>query len=152
MIIQNINIREIIMINKAIIIGRVGNKSDKTTKNGQEMVVLNIATNRKWTNKQGQSEEKTTWHTVNFFGKLAEIAKRYSHVGSLVYIEGEINHNQISSGENAGQWAYSITANQLKLLPSPTKNNDESKPNKDKSGNPNKQWNEGDFDDSEIPF
>lgn len=135
------------MINKATIIGRIGNKDVKTTKSGQDMVVLNLATNRKWINKQGQSEEKTTWHTVSFFGKLAEIAQKYTHVGNLVYIEGEINHNQIASGDNAGQWAYSITASQLKLLPSGSKNDKESKPGQETS----KQLKE-EFDDSLIPF
>lgn len=115
------------MINKATLVGRVGKKDTRTLKNGTEMATIYLATNRQWIDAQGQKQEQTVWHNVNFFNKLADVVNKYAHVGNLVYIEGEINHKQITDGEKAGQWAYSVTANQFKMLPSGKKEGD-SKP------------------------
>lgn len=109
------------MINEATLIGRIGKKDIRELKNGTEMATLYLATNRKWLDSSGVQQEQTVWHNVNFFNKLADIVKKYAHVGNLVYIKGEINHKQITKGEREGQWAYSITGSQLKLLPSGTK-------------------------------
>ena len=105
------------MINKAILLGRVGKVDTKTTKNGTLMANIYLATNRKWTDHSGQQQTFTTWHNVNFFDKLAEIVRDYVQVGNLVYIEGEINNKKIESGDKAGQYVYSVTANLIKLLP-----------------------------------
>ena len=113
------------MINEATLIGRVGKKDIRTLKNGSEMATLYLATSNQWTDKSGVKQEQTTWHNVNFFDKLSEIVNKYAHVGNLVYIKGQINHKQIPEGEKKGQWSYSITANQIKLLPSNKKTEEE---------------------------
>lgn len=133
------------MINEATLIGRIGKKDSKTLKNGSEMALLSIATSRKWIDGNGQQQENTTWHNVNFFNKLAEIVNKYAEVGGLVYIKGEINNKQITSGEREGQWAYSITGNQIKLIPTGAKKDKESKPDK-------KQDDLDEFDDDSITF
>jgi single-strand DNA-binding protein len=117
------------MINEATLIGRIGKKDIRPLKNGTEVATLYIATSKKWLDANGNQTEQTTWHNVNFFNKLADIVKRYAHVGGLVYIKGEINNKQIEKGERQGQWAYSVTGSQIKLLPSSTKKNgQETKP------------------------
>ncbi len=112
------------MINEATLIGRVGKKDLRTLKNGSEMATIYLATSNQWVDKSGTKQVQTTWHNVNFFDKLAEIANKYAHVGNLVYIKGQINHKEIPEGDKKGQWTYSITAKEIKLLPSAKKESD----------------------------
>lgn len=136
------------MINKAQLLGRIGKKDTKTTRNGTDMTILSIATGRKYIDSQGQKQEKTTWHNVQCFSKLAEIAQKYAHVGHLIYIEGEINNQKVVY-ENVEKWMYSVTASEIKLLPQPAKKKDnDAQPNQSENQN---SWDDG-LDDSSIPF
>lgn len=105
------------MIQEATLLGRVGKKDTRKTKEGSEMTTIYLATNRNWTDREGVKQEQTVWHNVNFYNKLSDIVSRHAHVGNLVYIKGEINHKKIESGEKMGQWAYSVTASSIRLLP-----------------------------------
>jgi len=105
------------MMNTAILMGRVGKKDTKVLKNGGELTVLSLATNKKWKDASGTAQEQTTWHNISCFSKLAEIASKYVHVGDLVLIQGEIQNKKVESGERAGQYMYSIHANDIKLIP-----------------------------------
>ena len=109
------------MIQEATLLGRIGKKDIRTLKDGSEMATIYLATNRNWTDREGTKQEQTVWHNVNFFNKLSDIVKRHAHVGNLVYIKGEINHKKIEHGDKIGQWAYSVTANSIKLLPNAKK-------------------------------
>ncbi len=109
--------------------GRIGKKETKTLKNGNELTVLSIATTRKWNNSEGQLQEETTWHTVQCFNKLGEIAKKYAQVGHLIYIEGEINNRKQESGNGEVKYFYSINCNELKLIPGQKKRDENEKPN-----------------------
>lgn len=104
------------MLNEANLIGRVGKKSYKNLSNGNAMVTLYVATRKKWKDNNGEKQEQTTWHNVNFFSKLAELCDQYVDVGSLLFIKGEINNKQITHGEKQGQWAYSVTGHDFKIL------------------------------------
>ena len=77
---------------KVILVGNVGSDIEvKHSQSGQSIVPLSIATSESWTDKTtGQKQEKTEWHRVVMFGKLAEIAGQYLHKGSKVYIEGKL--------------------------------------------------------------
>lgn len=136
------------MINEATLIGRVGKKDIHTIKNGSKMATLSLATNSQWTNANGEKQEKTVWHNVNFFSKLADVVEKYAHVGNLVYIKGEINHKKIETGDHAGQWNYSITGSLLRLLPSAAKKSAESHENQKSLSTTTRE----EFDDCEIPF
>jgi single-strand DNA-binding protein len=131
------------MINEATLIGRVGKKDTKELKNGSEMSTIYLATSRKWLDVKGAQQEQTVWHNVNFYNKLSDVVKKYVEVGALVYIKGEINHKQIASGEKQGQWAYSITASQIKIL---------SYSKKQDSKSSQATATTEDFDDDSIPF
>lgn len=133
------------MINKATLLGRIGKKDEKVLKNGNALTVLSIATSKKWKNQQGEQQEETTWHTVQCFNKLAEIAKKYAHVGQIVYIEGEINHRKQESGNGEVKYYYSINCNELKLIPGQKKPEDTGNASTFQNGN------SSDFDDL-IPF
>ena len=77
-------------VNKAIILGRAGKDTEvRSTKGGTSVASMSIATDSSWT-KDGEKHEKTEWHNVVAWGKLAEIAGDYVHKGKQVYIEGRI--------------------------------------------------------------
>ncbi|MDD7804474.1 MAG: single-stranded DNA-binding protein [Endozoicomonas sp. (ex Botrylloides leachii)] len=79
-------------INKVILIGNLGNDPDvRYTPNGAAIANLSIATSESWTDKNtGQRQDRTEWHRVVIFGKLAEISKQYLRKGSKVYLEGKL--------------------------------------------------------------
>lgn len=131
------------MINEAILIGNVGRKETKSLKNGGEVTVVSLATTSKYQDYSGTKQSKTTWHNVNFFSKLSDIAKKYIHVGDLIYVRGEINNKKIENGERAGQYMYSVTAIEVKFFPS-----------RQKKENMNSSSSEEEFDvtEEEIPF
>jgi single-strand DNA-binding protein len=80
------------MINKVILVGNLGREPEiKFTGDGKAIANLAVATNESWTDKTtGQKVEKTEWHRVVIFGRLADIAQKYLHKGSKVYIEGQL--------------------------------------------------------------
>ena len=79
-------------INKVILVGNLGAKPEvKYASNGNAIANLSVATSDSWTDKNtGQNQERTEWHKVSLFGKLAEIAGQYLDKGSKVYIEGKV--------------------------------------------------------------
>lgn len=133
------------MINQAILLGRVGKKGNKALRNGGEMTTLSIATSKKWKDQSGTMQEQTTWHNVSCFSKLAEVANKYVHVGDLVFIQGDIQHKKIESGDRAGQYAYSIHANEIKFIPSGKKSDAQSTPNQEKKES------RYEFEDNDVP-
>ena len=80
------------MINKVILVGNLGREPDvKFTGDGKAIANLAVATSESWTDKTtGQKVEKTGWHRVVIFGRLADIAQKFLHKGSKVYIEGQL--------------------------------------------------------------
>jgi len=104
------------MINKATLLGRIGKKEYKSIKNDSFLCSISLATSKKYIDSQGKSKEKTNWHYVNFFNKLADIANRYAEVGDLIYIEGEICNRKIDDN-GITRIVHSINATELKLLP-----------------------------------
>ena len=80
------------MINKVILVGNLGREPDiKFTGDGKAIANLAVATNESWTDKTtGQKVEKTEWHRVVVFGKLADVCQKYLHKGSKIYVEGKL--------------------------------------------------------------
>ena len=79
-------------VNKVILIGNLGNDPEmKYASNGNAIANLSVATSESWTNKNtGLKEERTEWHSVSIFGKIAEVAGKHLKKGSKVYLEGQI--------------------------------------------------------------
>jgi single-strand DNA-binding protein len=105
------------MLNKAQLIGFLGTDPEIRYTQEQEAVArVRIATSEIW-KKNGEKHEKTEWHNVVFFGKLAEIVGEHLKKGSLVYVEG---HLQTRSWEKDGETRYTteIIAESMKMLPS----------------------------------
>ena len=134
------------MINEATIVGRVGKKDFKELKNGSNLACFSVATNKKYKDSTGEKKTITTWHNVNFFGGLAEVAFKYMEIGNLVYIKGEINNALVDKGNEKPQWYSSIHGNVFKILPTQSKT--EGVP----PDNYNEKEQDNEFDDSDVPF
>lgn len=104
-------------INKVILVGNLGADPDtRYTASGSAVTKIRIATTRAWNDRQtGEKQERTDWHRITFFGKLAEISAEYLRKGSQVYVEGRL---QTSSYEKEGQTHYStdVIANEMQML------------------------------------
>ena len=96
-------------INKVILVGNLGAKPEiKYASNGNAVSNLSIATSESWTDKStGEKQERTEWHRVSLFGKLAEIAAQYTDKGSKVYVEGKLETRKYT--DNAGIEKYSTS-------------------------------------------
>lgn len=94
-------------VNKVILVGNMGQDPEvRYTQDGKAIATLSLATSESWKDQQGQKQEKTEWHRVVIFGKLAEIAQQYVTKGSKVYIEGKLQTRKWQD-TNTGQDRYS---------------------------------------------
>ncbi len=107
-------------LNKTLLIGRLGRDPElKYMQNGNAVCGFSIATSETWKDKSGEKQEKTEWHNVVMFGKLAEIAGEYLNKGSEVYIEGKIETKTWQDKEGNDRQTTQIIANEMKMLGSP---------------------------------
>ncbi len=104
------------MINQATLLGRVGRIETKTTSTAIKITNMSIVTSKKFT-KNGEKQEKVTWHNVTAFSKLAEIAETYVNVGDLLYIQGEMENQKYTTQDGQEKVKHFIIANELKLMP-----------------------------------
>ena len=106
-------------INKAIILGNLGNDPEvKFMPNGKEVCSISVATSISWQDQSGQKQEKTEWHRITAFGKLAEIMGKYLKKGSKVYIEGRIETKKYQAQDGTDRYSTSIIANEMQMLDS----------------------------------
>lgn len=107
-------------INKAIIVGNLGQDPEvKYTASGTAIANISVATSESWTDKQsGQKQEKTEWHRIVMYKKLAEIAGQYLKKGSKVYIEGKIQTRKWQDQSGQDRYTTEIVANEMQMLDS----------------------------------
>ena len=105
-------------LNKAILIGNLGADPEiRSTNSGTRVATLSIATSRQWTNRSsGQQEEKTEWHRVVCWDKLADIIERYVKKGDRVYVEGQIEYRKYEDRDGVTKWSTEIRARELIML------------------------------------
>ena len=105
-------------INKVIIIGHIGKDPEtRHMPNGDAATSITVATSDKWKDKAtGETVEKTEWHRISFFGKLAEIAGQYLKKGSQVYIEGSLRSRKYTDKDGAEKYATDIRADNMIML------------------------------------
>lgn len=148
-------------INKVILIGNLGRDPEvRYTPNGTAVANIALATSESWKDKQsGETQERTEWHRVVFYTRLAEIAGEYLRKGSKVYIEGRLQTRKWQD-KTSGQDRYmtEIIAETMQMLDSKGGNNNQNPPElgmPEKSGNETHQpvmaGDSGQFDD-DIPF
>jgi single-strand DNA-binding protein len=105
-------------VNKAIIIGTLGKDPElKYTAGGAAIAQISVATNESWKDKQtGEQQERTEWHRIVIFGKLAEIAGQYLRKGSQAYFEGRIQTRKWQDQQGQDKYSTEINANQMQML------------------------------------
>ena len=104
-------------VNKVILIGNIGKDPEiRYMPSGDAMVNLTLATTDNWKDKNGEKQERTEWHRVAIFGKLAEIAGQYLKKGSQVYFEGSLKTRKWTNKEGQDQYTTEIIADKMQML------------------------------------
>ena len=105
-------------INKVILVGNLG--ADPETRympSGSAVTNLSVATSETWKDKQsGEQKERTEWHKVAMFNRLAEIAAEYLRKGSQVYIEGKLRTRKWQDRDGNDRWTTEIIADEMQML------------------------------------
>ncbi len=114
------------MVNKAILIGRLGKDPEiKYLPDGTMVTNFNLATDEQWKDKNGEKVQKTEWHKIVTFRKLAEICGNYLVKGSLIFIEGKIQTRSWEDKDGVKHYITEIIANEMKMLDSRGQNKSE---------------------------
>lgn len=104
-------------VNKVILIGHLGADPElRYTQTGVAVANLRLATNENWTNKSGQKEERTEWHRVVVWAKLAELAGQYLSKGRQVYVEGRLQTRSWDDKEGNKKYTTEIVATAIQFL------------------------------------
>jgi single-strand DNA-binding protein len=99
-------------VNKVILVGNLGKDPEvRYTPSGQAVANFTMATNENWTDKQGQKQERTEWHRIVVWGKVAELCGEYLSKGRQVYIEGRLQTREWTNKEGAKQYTTEVVAN-----------------------------------------
>ena len=163
-------------VNKVILIGSLGRDPEvKYMPSGVAITTLSVATSESWVDQQtNEKQERTEWHRVTLFRKLAEIAGEYLKKGSKVYIEGSLRTRKWTDKDGVERYSTEINANEMQMLGDPQGGRDRpgggggagnrpaggqggsSYGNRGGGGAPPRRFpdpaSDPDFDDSEIPF
>ena len=104
-------------VNKCIIIGNLGSDPEvKYSQAGVAVCNMSVATNEKWTNKQGEPQERTEWHKIVVWGKVAENCGKYLAKGRQVYIEGQIQTREWEDKDGNKRYTTEINARTVQFL------------------------------------
>lgn len=146
-------------VNKVILIGNLGKDPDiRYMPNGEAVANITLATSETWKDKAGAKQEKTEWHRVTFYRKLAEIVGEYLKKGSSVYVEGRLETRKWTDKSGTDRYTTEVIANEMRMLGSKSggssfegesKNIKASPPKDSTASTPNSGF--GDMDD-DIPF
>ncbi|MBX7231011.1 MAG: single-stranded DNA-binding protein [Bdellovibrionales bacterium] len=120
-------------VNKVILVGRLGADPEvKPVNNGNSVARFNLATSENWTDKDGQKQERTEWHRVVVWSKLAELCGRYLSKGRQVYVEGRLQTRSWDDPQGQKRYTTEVVANVVQFLgagtgpsaPAPSATND----------------------------
>ncbi len=104
-------------VNKVILVGNLGNDPEtKYTQGGMAVTKVSLATSSVRKDKEGNTQERTEWHRVTFFGKLGEIAGEYLRKGSQVYVEGSIRYDKYTGQDGVEKYTTDIIADEMHML------------------------------------
>lgn len=104
-------------VNKVILIGNLGRDPEvRYSADGGAITNISLATTDTWKDKNGEKQERTEWHRVAFFGKLAEIAGEYLKKGSQVYVEGRLQTRKWQDKEGQDRYTTEIVADRMQML------------------------------------
>ena len=104
-------------LNKVILIGNLGRDPEvRYMPNGEAVCNFSIATSETWKDQHGQKQERTEWHAITLYRRMAEVAGQYLKKGSQVYIEGRIQSRKYTDKNGVERTAYEIIGNEMKML------------------------------------
>jgi single-strand DNA-binding protein len=105
-------------VNKVILVGTLGKDPEvRYSQAGAAMTSVSVATNESWKDKvTGEKQERTEWHRVKFFGRLAEIAGEYLKKGGQVYIEGSLRTEKYTDKQGVEKYSTDIIASEMQML------------------------------------
>ena len=107
------------MVNKAMLIGRLGKDPEvRYTPDGTMVTNFNLATDEQWKDKNGEKVQKTEWHRIVTFGKLAEICGNYLVKGKLIFVEGRIQTRSWEDKDGVKRFTTEIIASNMQMLDS----------------------------------
>ncbi|MFQ6007177.1 MAG: single-stranded DNA-binding protein [Woeseia sp.] len=140
-------------VNKVIVIGNLGQDPDtRYMPSGSAVTNLRVATNESWKDKQtGEQKDRTEWHNVAMFGRLAEIAAEYLRKGSQVYVEGKLRTRKWQDRDGNDRYTTEIIADEMQMLGSRSAAGGPAMSDSPPPSAPVQQPSGDDFDD-DIPF
>ena len=104
-------------VNKVILVGRLGKDPEtRYMTNGEAVTNATLATSENWKDKSGEKQEKTEWHNLVFYRRLAEIAGEYLKKGSQIYVEGKIQTRKWQDKEGKDRYTTEIVVNEMQML------------------------------------
>ena len=104
-------------VNKVILVGNLGRDPEmRYMPSGDAVANFSVATTDTWKDKNGQKQERTEWHRISMFGKLAEIAGEYLKKGSSVYVEGRLQTREWTDKEGVARKTTEIVADRMQML------------------------------------
>lgn len=151
-------------INKVILIGNVGNDPEmRYMPNGNAVTTISVATTETWKDKQtGEKQDRTEWHRVVYYNRIAEIAGEYVKKGTKIYVEGSLRTRKWQDQQGQDRYTTEIIGNEMQLLDSkgglaPQQGDDfpaaRTNTNKPEANNSNETQNEHfELIDDDIPF
>lgn len=147
-------------VNKVILVGNLGNDPEtRYMPSGGAVTNITVATSETWKDKQtGDAQERTEWHRVSFFNRLAEIAGEYLKKGSKVYIEGQLRTRKWQGKDGQDRYTTEVIASEMQMLDSrgsaPTTNQAGSGPAQTPAASGSRPAPAGEFADfdDDIPF
>lgn len=108
-------------LNKVSLIGNVGSDPEvRMTPSGSKVAKLSLATNRTYQDRSGQQQERTDWHRLTFFGRLADIVEQWVNKGDRIYVEGRIEYSQTQDDQGGTRYWTDIVSNEMIMLGSGT--------------------------------
>lgn len=137
-------------VNKVILVGHIGKDPEVCyMPSGEAIANASLATTEKWKGKDGEKMEKTEWHRISFFRKLAEIVSEYVKKGSQVYVEGRLQTRKWQDKDGNDKYTTEIVADRMQMLGSKdSKPSEQDKPRKEMSNDEMRAM----FAEDDIPF
>jgi single-strand DNA-binding protein len=104
-------------LNKVMLIGNVGAEPEiRSTPSGTRIAKVSLATNRAFTDRSGQQQDKTEWHRLTFWDKLADLVEKYVHKGDRLYIEGRLEYSQTQDEQGNVKYWTDIVVREMVML------------------------------------
>ena len=140
-------------VNKVILIGNVGRDPEvKYGADNNAIANLSLATSEQWKDKSGAKQERTEWHRISFFGKLAEIVGEYVRKGSQIYVEGRLQTRKWQDKDGQDRYTTEIVADRMQMLGGRASNGNDPTPAAEANPKPQRAPSKFDSLEDSIPF